>query len=85
MNLLINAKMALFLKIKKENKSIFLEPTEGDRVSKAVDVVASIFEKDPDDVRLVYNSKSLSSEKVQSRDFRLHFFLLYLDVHRFIS
>ncbi|EGD81062.1 hypothetical protein PTSG_11006 [Salpingoeca rosetta] len=55
--------MALFLKVKRGKKSIFLEPNEGDKVQKAIDVIASVFEKDSDDVALVYQGKQLNPDK----------------------
>ena len=52
------------MRVKQKNKSIFLEPNEGDKVQKAVDVIASVFEKDPDDVAIVFQGKQLDPDKV---------------------
>eukprot|EP00048_Salpingoeca_helianthica_P022542 m.18869 g.18869 ORF g.18869 m.18869 type:complete len:112 (-) comp7458_c1_seq1:175-510(-) len=55
--------MALFVVARRQKTAIFLELVGSDKVLKAVEMIADISKKGPDDVALFYNEKKLNEDK----------------------
>ncbi len=59
-----NLRMALFIVARRQKTAVFLELVSGDKVLKAVEIIAEISKKAPDDVALFFNEKKLNEDKV---------------------
>ncbi|EDQ84672.1 uncharacterized protein MONBRDRAFT_39162, partial [Monosiga brevicollis MX1] len=52
----------LFLACKRDKQTVFLEPSETDKIQRSIDVIADLLQKDSDHVSLVYQGQRLDAD-----------------------
>lgn len=55
----------MFLACRRGKQTVFLEPSEADKVQKVIDVLADLLAKEPEQVALVHKGKMLENNKVR--------------------